>query len=66
MADVDTPMRQELLDVTKAEAEAEIKPDGVADDVRRKPVALERNRPNEMSCPTAAYATNTGDLLSFA
>jgi hypothetical protein len=36
------------VDVTKTEAEAEVQPDGMADDVRRKPVTLERDRFHEI------------------
>jgi hypothetical protein len=39
-ADRNTALGRHLLDVAKAESEPEIKPDGVADNVRREPVAL--------------------------
>ena len=53
VADLNPSLRQQLLDVAKAEAETEVQPDGMADDVSRKPVALERNLLHETSSPSA-------------
>ena len=39
VADGDAARGQQLLDHPQAEREAEIEPDGVADDLRREPVA---------------------------
>ena len=39
--DVDPALRQELLVVTKTKAETEVAPVGMADDLRREPVAPE-------------------------
>ncbi|WP_298163317.1 hypothetical protein [Brevundimonas sp.] len=36
--------RHQFLDAAKTEAEAGLEPDGMADDVGRKPVAHDRNR----------------------
>ena len=66
VADLDPPLRQKLLDVPKTKAEPEVQPHGVADYVRRKPVALKRNRLHDNPSPTAAYADFAGDLLAFA
>ena len=66
VADVHTAGRHQFLNVTKTEAETKVQPDGMADNICRKPVTLERNRLHEISSPSVVYATNTGDLLSFA
>ena len=66
VADLVTALRQELLDVTKTEAETEVEPDGMVDDVHRESVVLELNRHREICYPSVAFATNTGDLFSFA
>ena len=66
VADLDALLRQQFLDVPKAEAERELQQHGVADHISRKPVAFERNRLDEISSPTAAYADIAGDLLAFA
>ncbi len=42
MADDDPAFGDEILNVTKAEVEAEIQPDGVGDDVGREAVAAIR------------------------
>jgi len=42
VGDVHAPLREKLLHVTKAQAKAEIEPDRVSDDDRRKPMAFQR------------------------
>jgi hypothetical protein len=42
--ELNAPCGQHLLDHTQAQRESVVQPDRVADDVRRKLVALERNR----------------------
>jgi hypothetical protein len=66
VAYLDPALRQQLLDVSKTEAESKVQPHGVADHVSRKPVALKRNRLHETPSQTAAYADFAGDLLAFA
>ena len=66
VADLDPALRQQLFDVAKTEAEPEVQLHGIAYHVRRKAVALERNRLHETSSPSAAYADFAGDLLAFA
>ncbi len=39
VGDHDPPLCKEILDVTEAQAEAVVEPDGVADDLRREPVS---------------------------
>jgi hypothetical protein len=40
VGDDDSPLRQELLDVAKAQTESVIQPNGMTDDLRREPVAV--------------------------
>ena len=40
VGDCDAPLGQEVLDVTKTEAEAKVQPDGVRDDVGREAIAV--------------------------
>jgi len=42
IANVNPSGREKLFNVPKAQAEAKVEPHGVADDLRRKAVALER------------------------
>ena len=65
VADLDPPLRQQLLDVAKTQAETKVQPHGVADHVSRKPVTLERDLLHEKSSPTAAYADFAEDLLAL-
>lgn len=55
VADVDAALGQQLLDIAKAQAEAEIQPDGMADHLRRETVALERQRLHENRLQSAIY-----------
>jgi len=43
----DAPLSEQFLHVAVAEGEAEIPPDGVADDLRREPVALVTGDPHQ-------------------
>jgi hypothetical protein len=65
VADLDPTLRQQLLDVSKTEAEPKVQPHGVAYHVSRKPVALKRNRLHETSSLSAAYAALSGDNLAL-
>ena len=54
VAHFDAPRRQQLIDVAQAQGEAEIEPDGMADDLGREPVAGvvgEGGRPHPVRLP---------------
>jgi len=51
VADIDAARRQHLLNVPKAEGEAEVKPHRVPDHVRGKAMTLERERLHRKSSP---------------
>jgi hypothetical protein len=64
IADLDTALRQQLLDVAKAQREPEVQPDGMPDHLRREAVALVRNR-SQLRLQLRLHA-ESGDALSLA
>ena len=54
IADLDSSLREQFLDVAKAEIEAEVEPDSLADHLRGKAVALERQRLHKNTPRSAA------------
>ena len=65
VANVDAACRQELLDVTKTEAETEVQPHRLPDHICREAVAVERQRFHKTFSPPAAYTDFSGDLLAL-
>ncbi len=59
VGDDDAPLCQEIFDISEAQTEAEVEPDGLADDLRRKSVSVVAGR---ISCSSAQSASHRHNL----
>jgi hypothetical protein len=66
VADINAALGQHLLNIAKAQGEAEIHPNGLADDVGREPVALERDRLHGHSPDWGQTLPQNGESLALA
>jgi hypothetical protein len=62
-ADVNTALRQKILDVSQAQCAPKIEPDGRSDDVWRVPVSLERQGFRDLVLQIGDPA-ESGDILA--
>ena len=66
VADVDPSLRQKFLDIAKAEAESKVQPNGMADDIRRKSMVLERDRLRENIIPVSGLGRSKWRQVSVS
>lgn len=68
IADIDSALRQQLLDVPEAERKRIVETDRVADHIRREPVTFERERPHigiKSQIPIGRLGLDADNLLRF-
>jgi hypothetical protein len=65
VAHVNAALRQQFLDVTEAECEAEIEPHGVPNEVRLEAVTLELDRTHAGLATVGSQAARSGEFVAL-